>query len=435
MVQYRRREDRALSLLLASPRPEEEDERSEPQRFRLEMTGCETGVEPARGREPFATPNPEETVLLLDLGAEDAVLVAGAVIRRIPRGAGSEDLLTRAAAGAAAWRDERLRTWRRYQLPEKLIAFSEQLNEADSAEEVCRALTEHVLRMVDGYMALLFLREDGGFRPMESRAFGTEVRDMELPAHPRFTRPGLLSEPEARSDTGSPFAPLAPIFEEARAAILAHVPVGDDGILWVVERRDDRVFTPDDWEVLRTLAGQAEAALKRVRLLEDVRRLSLTDPLTGLANRRRMQVVLEHAWAAAARGESLTVAVIDLDDFKRINDEQGHLAGDRILCAVAECLREEVRGSDLVVRYGGDEFVVIFPRGTEAGARALLERVRKRLAGRVRISAGVASHDPGFASPEEMIALADARLYASKQRGARTMADIPIAGVTVPAEE
>ncbi|HEX2091417.1 MAG TPA: sensor domain-containing diguanylate cyclase [Longimicrobiaceae bacterium] len=432
MVKYRRREDLALSLLLASPTSTEEGAPTCHGRFRLEVLGCEAGpgahplAPPGRGAQ--ITPNPEETVLLLDLGEEDAVLIVGAAIRRIPRGAGPEELLSRAAVGAAAWRDERLRTWRRYLLPEKLIAFSEQINAADTAEEVCQALTGHVLRMVDGYVALLFLREgeDDSFRPLESRLFGMDVRSLALPVHPRFTRPGLLTHMDTRADTGSPFAPLAPLFSEAHATILAHVPVGEKGILFLVERRDDRIFTPDDWEMLRTLADQAAAALRRVRLMEDVRRLSLTDPLTGLANRRRMRVVLEHAWAAARRGEPLTVLVIDLDDFKAINDQKGHLAGDRILCEVAECLRAEVRGSDLVVRYGGDEFVVILPRGTEEGARALVERVRKRLSERVRISAGIASYDPTFASPEELIELADARLYAAKPRNGRPAADLAV---------
>ncbi len=419
-MKFRRREDRELSLLLASPASPEGESFQAAGGYRLALMAC--GAEPGGALHPVAVRETEsvlpsdEAVVLLDLGTRDAVLLAGAAVRSIPRGGGGEDLLERAAAGAAAWRQERLRAWRREQLPEKLIAFSEQLNDAESAEEVCRALGEHVLRIVDGYMAVLFLRDPaaGVFRPVEHCIGGTEARRLALPAHARFRRPGILARGDARADTGSPFSALSPLFTETRAAYVAHTPVGEDGLLFLVERRAERLFEPQDWDIFRALASLAEAALKRVRLLGEVRSLSLTDPLTGLANRRQMEVVLERAWAAARRGEPLTLVVVDLDDFKAVNDGQGHLAGDRILRSVADAMRQEVRGSDLVVRYGGDEFVVILPRGSEDGARSLVERVRRRLAGTIAVSVGIAAYEPGFASPEEMIAAADARLYDAK---------------------
>ncbi|HEV2149135.1 MAG TPA: GGDEF domain-containing protein [Longimicrobiaceae bacterium] len=422
-MNFRRREDRAPSLVLASPAAPEGESFQPAGGYRLALLARSAEADGAMRpvREAEAALSADEAVLLLDLGARDAVLVAGAAVRPIPRGCGGEDLLERAAVGAAAWRQERLRAWRREQLPEKLIAFSEQLNAAETLEEVCRAAGEHVLRIVDGYLAVLFLREPGAaaFRPVEDCLSGSESRRVVLPRHTRFTRPGLLARDDARPDTGSPFSPLAPLFAETRAAVLAYTPVGEDGILFVVERRGERVFLPEDWDIFRALASLAEAALKRVRLLGEVRSLSLTDPLTGLANRRQMEVVLERAWAGARRGEPLTLVVLDLDDFKAVNDTHGHLAGDRILRTVADAMRQEVRGSDLVVRYGGDEFVVILPRGTEDGARALVERIRNRLAGTIGISVGVAGYEPSYASPEEMIAAADARLYAAKRRLAR----------------
>ena len=136
------------------------------------------------------------------------------------------------------------------------------------------------------------------FRPVEHCVGGMEARRLALPAHARFRRPGTLLHADARADTGSPFSPLAPLFTETRAACVVHTPVGEDGLLFLVERRAERHFEPEDWEILRALAGLAESALKRVRLLGEIRSLSLTDPLTGLANRRQMEVVLERAWAA-----------------------------------------------------------------------------------------------------------------------------------------
>jgi diguanylate cyclase (GGDEF)-like protein len=163
-----------------------------------------------------------------------------------------------------------------------------------------------------------------------------------------------------------------------------------------------------------------------VNLFEQVRDLSLTDPLTGLANRRQLAVVMERSLAAARRGKPLAVVMIDLDGFKRINDELGHPVADRMLCTVAAALQEEARGADLVVRYGGDEFLVVLPGGSRAGANALLERVSRRLAGEVAFTAGVAEFDAAEDSLEQLIQAADRDLYRHRERAPR----VPRNGVT-----
>jgi diguanylate cyclase (GGDEF)-like protein len=353
----------------------------------------------------------EGLVLLLEAGADEALLLSAPDACRVPRGRES-DLLQRAAARA---RQERVRMHKRQRLPDQLIAYFEELNAADAVDAVFRALATHALAIVGAHTAVALVRdaERGLLRaPARQGAPPGEYRPCVL-CDERLAAPGLVLAPDARA--GGSFATLAPLFGDPQTTLIAHVPVGEEGVLVLTERREERIFEPEDWDVLRALALQAEMALKRIRLIESVRSLSLTDSLTGLANRRHMEVVLEHAWAAARRGDPLAVVVLDLDDFKDVNDRQGHQAGDRLLCAVADALRAEARGADAVVRYGGDEFLVILPGGTAAGARALADRVRKRLAGRVGVSAGAAEYHAECASPDELIREADRALYEAKR--------------------
>jgi diguanylate cyclase (GGDEF)-like protein len=367
----------------------------------------------ARAQMPVPCGDGQDLVLVLDSGSDDGVLLAAAGACRLPRGEG--DLLAEARARVAELRQERVRQAKRQRLPDQLIAYFEELNAADAEDDVFRALAAHALRIVGAHTAIAFVRdrERGLLRaPARPGAAPTEYRPC-IAWDERFAGPGLLLAVDARSD-GACFA-AAPLFGDPSTALVAHVPLSDEGVLVLTERREDRVFEPEDWDVLRALALQAEMALRRIRLIESVRSLSLTDSLTGLANRRHMDVVMEHAMAAARRGEPLAVMVLDLDGFKEVNDGQGHQAGDAVLCEVAEALRAEARGSDVVVRYGGDEFLAILPGGNAAAAHALADRVRARLGGAVGLSEGVAVYRPGVATADELVREADHALYASKR--------------------
>ena len=135
--------------------------------------------------------------------------------------------------------------------------------------------------------------------------------------------------------------------------------------------------------MLEAIADLAVVACHNAEAYDDIRTAASTDALTGLLNHGAMQVRVREEIARAARdGQPLCCVLIDLDDFKRVNDELGHPAGDALLRRVADALRAEVRPYDQVARYGGDEFVLVLPGAEEHdGARRRRARARTRPAG------------------------------------------------------
>jgi diguanylate cyclase (GGDEF)-like protein len=165
---------------------------------------------------------------------------------------------------------------------------------------------------------------------------------------------------------------------------------------------------------------------------ERLERLSKTDPLTGVANRRWMTELLDHLWNdAQSRPNSIAMLMCDIDDFKRLNDTRGHGEGDRCLVDVANIISSRLRETDYVARYGGEEFLVLLPEATEAGALAVAERIRHGVAAAslpnpgsraspiVTLSIGVAVQAPGESSltPDQLQSQADAALYVAKRTG------------------
>lgn len=173
----------------------------------------------------------------------------------------------------------------------------------------------------------------------------------------------------------------------------------------------------------RVVALHRRLARKTQRLRRDSTKLqavSRTDALTNLANRRQMDEDLEVLRARSERyGRSCSIALCDIDHFKRLNDTLGHVAGDDALRRVAETLRKHLRASDAVYRYGGEEFLVLFPEQSAAAATLATERLRAAVeALGVTISAGVAELQTSVdRTANEWIARADAALYDAKRNG------------------
>ena len=211
-------------------------------------------------------------------------------------------------------------------------------------------------------------------------------------------------------------APLGPIAPRQRA----------HGVIAVARR--GRPFTRDDRELLKSLATQATFALENVELHYQVRRQAVTDELTGLANHGRFQQVLNSEMEQVRRYQHpLALIMLDIDNFKSINDTYGHQQGDVVLRRVARVVRDNSRDADSAARYGGEEMALILPHTDLDGAHAIAERVREavealrvsRLDGQgalqITTSVGVAASADG--DKHRLIAEADAALYEAKRTG------------------
>ncbi len=155
-----------------------------------------------------------------------------------------------------------------------------------------------------------------------------------------------------------------------------------------------------------------------------VEQLSVTDRLTGIANRHALEDSLRAEEIRAERyGDTFAVLILDIDHFKSVNDTHGHLVGDVVLREIAECIGSRLRETDRLGRWGGEEFMVILPRTESAGAMIVAEEIRSAIAGRpagpglaITASIGVSAWDSDE-SGEAVVGRADAALYRAKRAG------------------
>ena len=194
--------------------------------------------------------------------------------------------------------------------------------------------------------------------------------------------------------------------------------------------RGGREFARDEEELLEYLAGQATVSVENASLHELVERQAVTDELTGLANVRAFHSILDREIERARRFENpLGLVMVDLDNFKRVNDEHGHQQGDEVLAGVAAVLRDFSRDIDAPARYGGEELAVVLPGTDVEGAELLAGRIREAIErlevplvegrGSLRVTAsfGVAALPESAVDKDGLVAAADAALYAAKRGG------------------
>jgi diguanylate cyclase (GGDEF)-like protein len=205
------------------------------------------------------------------------------------------------------------------------------------------------------------------------------------------------------------------------------------GVLNVTDKAGGGSYDDIDLSLIESIAPQMALALDRAEWQEKANQfqlMSITDPLTGMLNRRYLVERLAEELKRSKRHEyPMSFMMIDIDDFKLYNDRNGHQAGDLALEMTAQCLKSALRGADVASRYGGEEFCILLPQTTIEEATAIAERIRRRVLrmrfphgknqphGAVTVSIGVSSFHPGLDTPEEIIETADRALYLAKHQG------------------
>ena len=216
---------------------------------------------------------------------------------------------------------------------------------------------------------------------------------------------------------------LAPLLAEDRVL----------GVIVVDNRWSDRAVTEPELNDLQSLANLAAVAVQRAQLHEHIKRMADQDGLTGLLNRRRFDELAQTLFLECRQhGEDLSLLLLDVDRFKEVNDQHGHLAGDDVLRGLARLVTERIRRGDHAARYGGDELAVILPRaGGDEALRVAEELARATRATdftaqsgpgggsplRATLSIGVATAHPGCSSHTQLLGEADRALYQAKASG------------------
>jgi diguanylate cyclase (GGDEF)-like protein len=285
-----------------------------------------------------------------------------------------------------------------------------------------------------GQSAILLLDDSGeNLRVAAGQGYQAAVRFLEIPVGQGITgrcaETGLTQVVHdiAGLEDDETYIPGVP---GARSEVA--VPLIADGMIIGVfnaESVEPNAFSDEHVQTLTVIARQAAEVIRSAQLLEETRRLAITDALTGLFNRRHFNQQLEENVGRATRyDEPLALVFLDVDHFKSVNDKFGHQAGDRCLQALARTLRESVRDSDQIARIGGEEFAILLIRADRELALSIAERLRTRIDDLIleedpplpvdlTASLGVAFFREDGSDPKSLMRAADRALYTAKRLG------------------
>lgn len=258
---------------------------------------------------------------------------------------------------------------------------------------------------------------------LKRRQFSLNTRRLRW--NPNHAHPLYLADVGKRRDM-----PLADIDPRARSVVLVSLRALDIpiGALYVSSDQP-HAFTDQQINLLKVFAGRIGFPLQKIRVQENLHGMAYTDAMTGLRNYRYFRSHLADELQQAARFKRpLSLLIIDLDEFKSINDRYGHPAGDRLLIEIAGVIRGSVREADLAARYGGEEFVVVCPETNHTDGLLVAERIRAMAEGMrfqiapgetcaVTISVGLATYPLDGHDETTLLHAADAALYHAKRTG------------------
>lgn len=310
---------------------------------------------------------------------------------------------------------------------EELFAMTDMLQAAEDHVDAGAVLTATALRLLPDFSGALYVFNNSRDRLDLAKSWNTteafRPADALLPGNCWALKRG-------KPHINDPATGTLCCMHHIDAAATIEVPMLARGqvhglIVLAVEAENAHARLKAIGRLSRAMADSMSLALSNIALREKLRTQSLRDPLTGLYNRRYMEDALERYVSLAERTSSPTsVVMIDLDNFKRLNDEHGHAKGDAVLRDVAAQLVGGLRPSDVVARYGGEELMVILPGCSLEGAQIKAEGLRARIEGLsdahgVPISAsfGIATVPETSTSPADVVPMADTALYAAKQAG------------------
>jgi len=220
---------------------------------------------------------------------------------------------------------------------------------------------------------------------------------------------------DARRDSRVPQA----LREQVNAVSLFYEPVvrrGQVVAVLLVGWARSVVLVKDTGAAMSLMATEASVALEQADLLRTVQELARTDQLTGIPNRRAFEEMLPVVLGGATPGAPLSVAMLDLDHFKTYNDEHGHPAGDLLLQDVTRAWSRELRGTDVLARFGGEEFVVVLRDCTIKNAAAVLDKLRRATPAGQTVSIGIAQWDD-VENRQALMQRVDDALYTAKSSG------------------